>query len=273
MPGDGADLLAVAEASYWPLRCLAGPPAGTPEDAGELVGRMWAEGGDQAGPAGPSLEGAVGALLRHLVAAEAGAEAAGPAVPAGWFLPTSDRWAGWWDREPAPFAGLDLDGEPARTAATDALGQLPVTARAVVVLADVATMAPAAARALLGLDGATHLALLHAGRSHVRRALEALADDREPVAGQPAVAEAAAPAPSREKDISCDRLTGLTTEYLEGAIPARLRTTFEQHLVVCPPCVEHLGQLRATVQALHGLGRRPVPDPARARLAAALAGG
>jgi len=58
-----------------------------------------------------------------------------------------------------------------------------------------------------------------------------------------------------EYDISCTRLSELTTEYLEGALGERLRMTFEQHAMLCDACFVHLEQLRATRRILNGLPR------------------
>ena len=69
-----------------------------------------------------------------------------------------------------------------------------------------------------------------------------------------------------EYEISCRALTELTTDYLEGAMSDRVRTTFEQHAVLCDPCSVHLDQIRATVRIL---ARLALPD--RAAAAALLA--
>jgi hypothetical protein len=58
-----------------------------------------------------------------------------------------------------------------------------------------------------------------------------------------------------EYDISCTRLSELTTDYLEDALDERLRTTFEQHAVLCDPCFVHLEQLRTTTRILNQLPR------------------
>jgi hypothetical protein len=68
-------------------------------------------------------------------------------------------------------------------------------------------------------------------------------------------------------DISCNRLCELTTDYLDAAMDAGLRTTFEQHLVVCDYCLTHLDQLRITRMVL---GSLPAPEPSRDRLVASL---
>jgi hypothetical protein len=62
--------------------------------------------------------------------------------------------------------------------------------------------------------------------------------------------------------ISCRRLVELTTDYFEDAMSARMRTTFEQHLVVCQPCIAHLEQVRVTREVLGSLARDARPPAA-----------
>lgn len=69
-----------------------------------------------------------------------------------------------------------------------------------------------------------------------------------------------------EYDINCARLAELTTDYLEGALDSRLRTTFEQHATLCDPCTVHLDQLRVTRRILAALPA-PRADERRALLA------
>ena len=77
-----------------------------------------------------------------------------------------------------------------------------------------------------------------------------------------------------ELDITCRVLTRETTAYLDGAMSPRLRTTFEQHLLFCPYCVVHLGQVRVTRQVLASLeGPAPPPETTRAVAEALGAGG
>lgn len=52
------------------------------------------------------------------------------------------------------------------------------------------------------------------------------------------------------RDIACQELVELVTEYLEGALPPDEVAAVEQHLADCDPCLRYLGQLRATVAAL-----------------------
>jgi hypothetical protein len=61
-------------------------------------------------------------------------------------------------------------------------------------------------------------------------------------------------------ELSCTRLTELTTDYLEGALDARLRTTYEQHAVLCNACSVHLDQVRVTQRILAMLPEPPVRE-------------
>jgi hypothetical protein len=61
-------------------------------------------------------------------------------------------------------------------------------------------------------------------------------------------------------EINCTRLSELTTDYLEGALDLRLRTTYEQHAVLCDACSVHLDQLRATRRILAMLPEPPVRE-------------
>jgi anti-sigma factor RsiW len=52
------------------------------------------------------------------------------------------------------------------------------------------------------------------------------------------------------RDIACQELVELVTEYLEGALPPDEVTAVDQHLADCDPCLRYLDQMRATVAAL-----------------------
>lgn len=55
----------------------------------------------------------------------------------------------------------------------------------------------------------------------------------------------------REKrDLSCQELVELVTDYLEGALPSGDRARFDAHLATCPHCRIYLEQMRHTVAAL-----------------------
>lgn len=70
------------------------------------------------------------------------------------------------------------------------------------------------------------------------------------------------------RDLSCNDLVELVTDYLEVALPPELRGACEQHLVHCPYCATYLQQVRQTMLALSRLVDETVPASARAQLVA-----
>jgi predicted anti-sigma-YlaC factor YlaD len=62
--------------------------------------------------------------------------------------------------------------------------------------------------------------------------------------------------PRRKKlrDMSCNELVELVTEYLEGEMSPADRSRFEQHLNKCDGCRNYLDQMQETISAL---GRIP----------------
>ena len=59
----------------------------------------------------------------------------------------------------------------------------------------------------------------------------------------------------------CRDVVELITELLSGALPPQDRARLEQHLLVCPPCTIHLGQVRATIDLTREI-REPSSDSA-----------
>jgi anti-sigma factor RsiW len=51
-----------------------------------------------------------------------------------------------------------------------------------------------------------------------------------------------------ERDLTCVELVVLVTAYLEGALAASDAERFEEHLTLCPACVAHFEQMRATIE-------------------------
>ena len=49
------------------------------------------------------------------------------------------------------------------------------------------------------------------------------------------------------RDVACQELVELVTEYLEGALPPDEVAAVDQHLVDCDPCLRYLRQMRATL--------------------------
>jgi anti-sigma factor RsiW len=49
------------------------------------------------------------------------------------------------------------------------------------------------------------------------------------------------------RELTCQEIVELVTDYLEGAMDAGIRAAFEAHLVICDGCVHYLDQLEATI--------------------------
>jgi anti-sigma factor RsiW len=47
-------------------------------------------------------------------------------------------------------------------------------------------------------------------------------------------------------DLTCQAVTELITEYMEGEMSVEDRVSFEQHLHACTWCMTYLGQMRRT---------------------------
>lgn len=47
------------------------------------------------------------------------------------------------------------------------------------------------------------------------------------------------------RDLVCQQVAGLVTDYLEDTLPRPVRRRFEAHLAGCPDCPEYLAQMRA----------------------------
>ncbi|MBD0283668.1 MAG: zf-HC2 domain-containing protein [Thermoleophilaceae bacterium] len=72
--------------------------------------------------------------------------------------------------------------------------------------------------------------------------------------------------------MSCQELTELVTEYLEGTLPAGDHERFEQHLETCPRCQTYLEQMRQTIRMLGRLPAETISPEARGQLRAAFRG-
>ncbi len=58
------------------------------------------------------------------------------------------------------------------------------------------------------------------------------------------------PPPPTPRDIACQELVELLTEYLEDALPPDEVAAIDHHLAECDACLRYLRQLRATVAAM-----------------------
>jgi anti-sigma factor RsiW len=61
---------------------------------------------------------------------------------------------------------------------------------------------------------------------------------------------------SRRRELACQQVVELVTDYLEGAMSRADRRRFEGHLAGCPHCTEYLAQIRETIR----LAGRVTPD-------------
>jgi len=58
------------------------------------------------------------------------------------------------------------------------------------------------------------------------------------------------------RDLVCQQVVEVVTDYLEGALPGAARRRFEKHLAGCAHCTEYLAQIRETIR----LSGRVTPD-------------
>jgi hypothetical protein len=66
--------------------------------------------------------------------------------------------------------------------------------------------------------------------------------------------------------ITCQELTELVNDYVEGALGAHETALFEQHLNFCDGCDWYVDQIRVTVAAVGRIEEADVPPPIRDRL-------
>lgn len=52
----------------------------------------------------------------------------------------------------------------------------------------------------------------------------------------------------RNRELVCQQVVELVTDYLEGALSRSQRRRFEAHLAGCEHCTEYLEQMRATIR-------------------------
>ena len=62
------------------------------------------------------------------------------------------------------------------------------------------------------------------------------------------------------RDVACQELVELVTEYLEGALPPDEVAAIDRHLAECDPCLRYLRQMRATGRALSMLPTEQVSE-------------
>lgn len=68
----------------------------------------------------------------------------------------------------------------------------------------------------------------------------------------------------------CPRIVSLLSDYVDGRLPADIRTDLEAHLSGCSECTAFVGTFRSTVALLQSLSEDDLPEELRLRLKAFL---
>jgi anti-sigma factor RsiW len=68
------------------------------------------------------------------------------------------------------------------------------------------------------------------------------------------------------RDMHCQELVEVITDYLEGALSPEDRRRFEKHLSTCSGCRNYLEQMRATIRATGALKEESIPGGVREQL-------
>jgi predicted anti-sigma-YlaC factor YlaD len=63
-----------------------------------------------------------------------------------------------------------------------------------------------------------------------------------------------------EKELTCQELVEIVSDYLEGALPEEDRERFDAHLQECEGCRRYLDQMRTTIRVV-GTLTEDVLDP------------
>lgn len=75
-----------------------------------------------------------------------------------------------------------------------------------------------------------------------------------------------------EDDLTCRDLVELVTDYVEGELDPRDRERFEEHIVFCDGCANHLEQMRTTIEVVGRLEERDLGEEMAAELLVAFRG-
>ena len=68
------------------------------------------------------------------------------------------------------------------------------------------------------------------------------------------------------KPLACQEVVELVSDLIDGTLPAPLRRRMEHHLTGCDPCIEYVGQIRATVALAAEVEPEPIDPAARQHL-------
>jgi anti-sigma factor RsiW len=70
-------------------------------------------------------------------------------------------------------------------------------------------------------------------------------------------------------ELICQEIVEVINDYLEDAMDAELRTSFEAHLDTCPHCMHYLEQMRAMIRVSGTIGAGSLSPEFQAGLLAA----
>jgi anti-sigma factor RsiW len=68
------------------------------------------------------------------------------------------------------------------------------------------------------------------------------------------------------REISCQEIVELVTDYLEGSLPRAELKAFEAHLAGCPHCTNYLDQMRQTLRITGRLTEEALAPELRSKL-------
>ena len=68
----------------------------------------------------------------------------------------------------------------------------------------------------------------------------------------------------------CPRVVALLSDYIDGRLPADVRSDLERHLGGCSECTSFVGSFKSTVALLQSLNEDDLPEELRVRLKAFL---
>ena len=68
------------------------------------------------------------------------------------------------------------------------------------------------------------------------------------------------------REISCQEIVELVTDYLEGVLPKDERRAFDEHLAGCPHCTNYLDQMRQAMRLTGRLTEEALEPEFRAQL-------
>jgi anti-sigma factor RsiW len=65
------------------------------------------------------------------------------------------------------------------------------------------------------------------------------------------------------REMACQELVEIITDYLEGTLPTSDRARFDAHLATCPGCREYLEQMRALIRLSGSLTAKSIEPATR----------